>query len=130
VSLIKLIDFVVFVLHSSDGVKQSECISKCAELGLAPAFMGNKAFHIWVKRILACPYLPLAGMEDYLFLNVLQYLSNDDEPCEFKPAIHHFADYVTTQWLENASVPQVIWNIYDRDDDDRRNNCCEMWHSK
>ncbi len=29
-----------------------------------------------------------------------------------------------------ASVPQAIWNIYDRDDDDRTNNCCECWHSK
>jgi len=96
---------------------------KLAELGLAPAFMGNKAFHIWVKKILACPYLPLASMDDYFVEYILQYMSNDDELRELSPAIVNFADYLTTQWFENASVPQAIWNIYDRDDDDRTNNC-------
>jgi hypothetical protein len=72
-SLIKLIDFVVFVLHSCYGVKQSEYISKCAFL---------------------CVVL------------------------------------VNSAQIENASVPQAIWNIYDRDDDNRTNNYCEIWHSK
>jgi hypothetical protein len=68
--------------------------------------------------------------DDYFVEYILQYMSNDDELRELSPAIDNFADYLTTQWFENASVPQAIWNIYDRDDDDRTNNCCECWHSK
>ncbi len=103
---------------------------KLTELGLASAFLNNKAFFIWTKKILACPYLPLSEMEDYFVEHILQYLSNDDDLRELAPAINHFADYVTTQWFENTNIPQSIWNVYDRADDDRTNNCCECWHAK
>ena len=69
-------------------------------------------------------------MEDYFAEHILQYLSNDDELRALSPAIDQLADYVTINWFENASIPQHIWNIYDREEDDRTNNCCEVWHAK
>ena len=55
-------------------------------------------------------------MEDYFVEHILQYMSNDDDLRELAPAINHFADYVTTQWFENANILQSIWNVYDRAD--------------
>ena len=46
------------------------------------------------------------------------------------PNIDLFTDYVTSQWFENSSITQQLWNIYDREEDDLINNCCETWHSK
>jgi len=102
---------------------------KVQELGLAPAFCSSPVFHLWVKKILACPYLPLDSMEDYFIEDILVFASNNDEIRDL-PGFDAFADYVTSQWFENPSIPQSVWNIHDREDDDRTNNCCETWHSK
>ncbi len=69
-------------------------------------------------------------MEDYFVEHILQYLSNDDDLISLRPAIDQFADYVTTQWFENRNIPQSIWNIFDREEDDRTKNCCECWYAK
>ncbi len=65
---------------------------KLSNLGLASAFLSNKAFYIWTKKKLACPYLPLTYMEDYFVKDILKYLSNDDELRAFLPTIGQFAD--------------------------------------
>ncbi len=67
-------------------------------------------------------------MEDYFVEHILQYASNDDDLRKL-PNIDLLTDYITNQWFENASIPQQIWNIFEREDDDRTNNCCECWHS-
>lgn len=95
---------------------------KLSELGLAPAFLSNKAFHIWTKKILACPYLPLTDMEDYFAEHFLQYLCNDDELRALSQAIDQLADYVTktphsTAYLEHLwsgrkrQNQQLLWML-------------------
>ena len=68
-------------------------------------------------------------MEDYFIEDILVFASNTDEILDL-PGFDAFADYVTSPWFENPSIPQSVWNIHDREDDDRTNNCCETWHSK
>ena len=89
------------------------------------AYISSRSFNMWMKKILACPYLPLKDVEEY-FVELITQSSNDDELSKFSPGINTFADYMTNQWIHNPSIPQKIWNIYD----DRTNNCCEIWHAK
>ncbi len=61
---------------------------------------------------------------DYFIEEILVFASKNGEIRD-RPVISAFCDYITNQWFENSSIPQSIWNIYDRQTDDRTNNRCE-----
>jgi len=56
--------------------------------------------------MLALPYLPIREVEDY-FVNLITQMGNDQELNKFAK-IAEFGDYMTTQWIDNDSLPYLL----------------------
>ncbi len=55
------------------------------------------------------------------FVELISQPSNDDE------LRNTFSDYMKNQLIDS---PSILRKIYERSNDDRTNNCCEIWHPK
>ncbi|CAC5413808.1 unnamed protein product [Mytilus coruscus] len=92
---------------------------KVANLGLKTAYSSHKAVNVFIKKVLALPYLP-AG-------HILPAYRQLTVP-PTSPLLHQLMVYINRAWLQCSVWSVAQWSVYQLSI--RTNNDVEVWHRR
>lgn len=92
--------------------------TKVQNLGLATTFRERETTHVFIKQLMALPFLPWNHVED-----VFNAMTN-----RCPPHLEELVGYVKTQWMQNPVFPIRSWSVFDFKV--RTNNDVEGWHRR
>ncbi|CAG2238335.1 unnamed protein product [Mytilus edulis] len=93
---------------------------KVANLGLKTAYSADKAVNVFIKKVLALPYLP-AG-------HILPAYRQLTVPPTASPLLHQLMAYINRAWLQCSVWSVAQWSVYQLSI--RTNNDVEGWHRR
>ncbi|CAG2215733.1 unnamed protein product [Mytilus edulis] len=93
---------------------------KVANLGLKTAYSADKAVNVFIKKVLALPYLP-AG-------HIIPAYRQLTVPPTASPLLHHLVAYINRAWLQCSVWSVAQWSVYQLSI--RTNNDVEGWHRR
>lgn len=97
---------------------------KVQNLGLATEFRQNQRLKKVIRKVMAIGYLPLAVVRQNFRL--LRTSRNTVRLCRRFPELTDFLDFFENNYLHaNGMFPPQMWNVYDRDINNRTNNYVE-----
>lgn len=77
--------------------------TKVQNLGLATTFRERETTHVFIKQLMALPFLPWNHVED-----VFNAMTN-----RCPPHLEELVGYVKTQWMQNPVFPVRSWSVFD-----------------
>lgn len=92
--------------------------TKVQNLGLATTFRERETTHVFIKQLMALPFLPWNYVED-----VFNAMTN-----RCPPHLEELVGHVKTQWMQNPVFPIRSWSVFDFKV--RTNNDVEDWHRR
>ncbi|CAG2199232.1 unnamed protein product [Mytilus edulis] len=93
---------------------------KVANLGLKTAYSADKAVNVFIKKVLALPYLP-AG-------HIIPAYRQLTVPPTASPLLHQLMAYINRAWLQCSVWSVAQWSVYQLSI--RTNNDVEGWHRR
>ena len=104
----------------------NQCIyKKVLNFGLVDAYRNDDRVTLFVRRIMALPFLPIL----LLRMNFDLHLQRNQRLIRRYPALTRLINYVQQTWL-NGPYPLALWNVYNRPLPLRTTNTCEGWHHR
>ncbi|CAG2198539.1 unnamed protein product [Mytilus edulis] len=93
---------------------------KVASNGLKTAYSADKAVNVFIKKVLALPYLP-AG-------HIIPAYRQLTVPPTASPLLHQLMNYINRAWLQCSVWSVAQWSVYQLSI--RTNNDVEGWHRR
>ncbi|CAG2207603.1 unnamed protein product [Mytilus edulis] len=98
---------------------------KVQNLGLAASYRRRPAVKSLVRKVMAIGYLPIAVVRQNFRL--LRTSRRTQRLCRRYNGLRDFLDYFERNYL-NGLFPPQMWNVYERDMNNRTNNSVESFH--
>ena len=92
---------------------------KIQELGLAPGYYNEEGIQIYLRKLLALPFLPKEFISS-VFLNLAAEANSDP--------LRSLCDYISRTWINNRTWPPSAWSCFMQSV--RTNNDLEGWHGR
>ena len=92
---------------------------KVQELGLVNGYMHDEGTHIFLRKLMALPFLPHEFIHN-VFLNLASEANTDD--------LREICEYVNRTWIGSSIWPERSWSCFMQPV--RTNNDLEGWHGR